>query len=140
MVTTSAWRWERVLLLLAVLFGVIAMHAAVAPVSHTMAGMPSVVSSVMPGSDTATSVVPRAGISMSTHHMPGPAPAAHRMLHLCLAVLATVIQLGLALVGLLILARRPRTPSCRVPRVVSLAPRPPPPSAVRLAQLCVLRN
>lgn len=145
----SEWRWERVLLLFAVLFAVVAMHAAVAPIAPVgaMPGMSSgtELSVAAPGSHTMAPATMEPVIAtdagqMGAGHMPGPMPMVHQMLHLCLAVLAAVIQLGLALGALLIMARRLRTPSGRSPRAIIVAPRPPPRSAVRLAQLCVLRN
>ncbi|WP_098961401.1 hypothetical protein [Pseudonocardia sp. N23] len=67
-------------------------------------------------------------------------PALHDLLHLCLAVLTALIALS-AVVLLAVLAARSGASmvSSGAPRRAS-GPRAPPPTAVRLASLCVLRN
>ncbi len=64
----------------------------------------------------------------------------HQVLHLCLAILAALLVLGMAALALWP-TQRPGHQAislgmlvCRVPR------RRPPPTSVRLAQLCVLRT
>jgi hypothetical protein len=89
-------------------------------------------------SDTAMAAVAEAS---NVEHSPDPMPTSHELLHLCLAVLAAAIALGLAAVVVTILTRRDNHTAAPCPReVVPVPPRPPPRTAVRLAQLCVLRN
>lgn len=124
------WRWERVLLLIAVLLGVVTMHATVAP------GPQDTTTPAM--THPAMAAVPE---TPGVEHPPDPMPASHELLHLCLAVLAAAIALGLAAVAVTILTRRDHHMADPWPReVVLVPPRPPPRTAIRLAQLCVLRN
>lgn len=144
-------RWERALVVLALLLGVAAMHAVVAPSMND---------------HTAASAAPaeHAGVAMSPDAMVGgsgadaarnepatpasgepavpaaPMPMVHDLMHLCLAVLAAV-ALGVALIVFTIArGRETNTAAPRRTRSVTVAARPPPRTAVRLAQLCVLRN
>jgi hypothetical protein len=69
---------------------------------------------------------------------PGPDHAMDMLTHLCLAVLAGLILLALAAAAVLTCSQHPGpTAPCSL---VSTRPRSPPRTAVRLAQLCVLRN
>jgi hypothetical protein len=149
---TGRWRWERVLLVLAALFGVVAMHATVGPMPEP----------AMPTAGAAASVDEHlvAPVALSTavalpsfveHAVPamaassempvhGPMSMPHALMHLCLAILSAAIVLGLLAVAVAILLGHQLSPS-RTPTPVATRPsRPPRRSALRLAQLCVLRN
>lgn len=137
------------LLLAVLLLGVVAMHAGVAPAGaghgptdhgagtdRAGTGMAVTVEAGHAGEASAP-VEPADATAAST--TPMPMPALHELLHLCLAVLVAMILLGLALVAFLGFARGVAV-RARVPEVVIVRPRSPPRTAVRLAQLCVLRN
>ncbi|WP_345412850.1 hypothetical protein [Pseudonocardia xishanensis] len=68
-----------------------------------------------------------------------PMSALHTLLHLCLAVLTGLLVLAAAVLLALLLIRRRRAPAPSAGRPVT-GPRAPPPTSVRLARLCVLRN
>jgi hypothetical protein len=138
-------RW---LLILTVAAGLIGMHHLVAhtPDLHGP-GMSSPATAAAdqaigpPTSmDAATPAVAPASGMETVAAAPEPGTAAMDMLmHLCLAVLAGLLVLGPLLVAFATLFRRFR--AANVPRAVVIAwPRAPPRTAVRLAQLCVLRN
>lgn len=141
--------WQRVLLMVALVLGVVAMHTMVlAPggghdsaaggSGHVAAAMSSgPPQAVMDASFPA--VHDQAHQDSATHHGPGSPAAIHDLLHLCLAVLAALaVMAALAVVWLTAAAAtRPHLE----PGSGATAPaRPPPRSAVRLALLCVLRN
>lgn len=128
-------QWGRMLLLVAVLFGVVAMHSLVVPAASA-AGMPGM------GEGSAASVMAAEPPVATAQHSPAPAPDQHAgMLHMCLAVMAGMLALGVLLVVALLARQLIGTAPVRAPtRVVAVQPRPPPPMAVRLAQLCVMRN
>ncbi len=64
----------------------------------------------------------------------------HQILHLCLAILAALLVLG-AIALALWCTLRPDRHAIRISTLDGRAPRRrPPPTSVRLAQLCVLRN
>jgi hypothetical protein len=65
----------------------------------------------------------------------------HGMAHMCLAVLAAALALALAAALLTAVSHQVGASTHRAPGLVRTAPRRPPPDhAVRLAELCVLRN
>jgi hypothetical protein len=113
-----------------VILGVVTMHASMTPGPQDTA-TPAMTATAM------ASLPEMPGVE----HSPDPMPASHELLHLCLAVLAAAIALGLTAVAVTILTRRDHYTAAPCPReVVLVPPRPPPRTAVRLAQLCVLRN
>jgi hypothetical protein len=150
------------MLLLAVLLGIVTMHAlAVGPATALAPSMAaphapstehslvldSPLSALMPptsGMGTATAASPASMGAMATDdHAPGPMPpmSGHDLMHLCLAVLAALLVL---LVGRILLGR-PRFPGSvvtadRLRQVHPTPRRPPPGHAARQAELCVLRN
>jgi hypothetical protein len=130
------WRWERLLLLVAVMLGVLAMHALVADAGTHCADSPTMAQTMAAGSH-AGPAASHAGHAGCDH---GVMPASHDLLHLCLVVLAVAVVLGLGNVAAALVRRGNRSASGRPARVVTVQPRPPPRTAVRLAQLCVLRN
>jgi hypothetical protein len=157
-----------VLLLLAVVLGVVVMHSPVAgpatpaatdpmpagPMSlEPMAVTPSAVAPMplghgppgavlTPGTGLASAVdahLPSTQDGSAGDHDSMPAGALHELMHLCLAVLAGLVVLGLVVLVFL-LRRAARSAAALLPAPVVVPPRPPPRTAVRLAQLCVLRN
>ena len=146
------------LLLLTVVLGVVLMHSPVAgpaapAATDPMSPGPMAVAP-MPLDQGPPGVVLTTGTGLASvvdAHLTGtqggsvgghdsmPAGALHELMHLCLAVLVVLVVLGL--VGLAFLLRRPtRSAAALLPAPVVVPPRPPPRTAVRLAQLCVLRN
>lgn len=120
--------------------GVLAMHAVPAP----RAADPSQDSMPMsaPSSPALAPALP--GPAQPAADQPGHRPDSdlHHVLAACLAVLGAGVLLAAAAAVFLAL-RRQEDGTARVrvvPTVVAVAPRPPPAHAVRLAQLCVLRN
>lgn len=78
--------------------------------------------------------------AMEDHSAPhDPMSALHDLLHLCLAVLTGLLVLAAAVLLALLLMRRLRPSAPGTARPVT-GSRSPPPTSVRLAQLCVLRN
>ena len=69
-----------------------------------------------------------------------PMPAAHNLMHLCLAVLAAAAAVASIMFMIMARSREMSAAAPRRTRPVTVAARPPPRTAVRLAQLCVLRN
>lgn len=144
---------RRVLLLLALIVGVLGMHALVlVPGTGADARMSPpaamVHSAVHAGPDHGPApATPATPVASTTVDLPGggaghgPMPSAvQHGLHLCLAVMAALLVLG---VTALVLSRtaRPDRPDAPIGALVRRAPRRrPPPTSVRLAQLCVLRN
>jgi hypothetical protein len=146
---TGRWRWERALLVLAALFGVVAMHSTVGAISESATPMPAAVAPVdahlvAPDAlSSAVAFVEHAVPAMAaSSEMPGHGPMSmpHTLMHLCLAILAAAIVLGLLAVAVAVLLGQQVSPP-RTPTPVATRPsRPPRRSALRLAQLCVLRN
>jgi hypothetical protein len=139
------WRWERMLLLVAVMLGVVAMHALAAGDCAECGpgpGMPPV-GAAAAGMGGEMDVAGPHAVPVD-HGRPGPMPEpmSHDVLHLCLAVLAAAIVLGLTAVAYATRSRRGAGPDRRASNEIGTVwPRPPPRrTAVRLAQLCVLRN
>jgi hypothetical protein len=79
--------------------------------------------------DTADPTWPSSGHSMM-----------HDLLHLCLAVLTALLALAAAALLAVVVARAGRSDTNRRGGRPVAGPRAPPPTSVRLAQLCVLRN
>lgn len=112
-----------VLLFLAILLGVVTMHATMAPDPQ--------------GSTTAAMTDKAMAGAVETpgvEHPPDPMPASHELLHLCLAVLAAAIALGLAAIAVTILTRRGERSADPCPHEVVLV-RPRPPHAPRSGSL-----
>jgi ABC-type Fe3+ transport system permease subunit len=124
-------QWARVFLLVAVLLGVLAMHATVAPVGEGPCAARTVHAH---GGEPTT-----APVGHSEHNDCDRSSGAHHLLHLCLAVMAAVLLLGLAFAVAISIRRHDSGGQTPIQVVRTLA-RPPPRTAVRLAQLCVLRN
>jgi hypothetical protein len=149
--------WQQLLVVLALIAGVLGMHAlvvaghdrhigvgdtghhvmaepATGPIStdHIATGHITVEPITAAAQMAADALMPaQAGHSR-------PTDVAHGLLHLCMAVLAAI---ALLLLGLFAVA----TPTAVAGRLLLRGPapapaRPPPRSAVRLALLCVLRN
>lgn len=144
----GSWRWERVLLVLATLLGVVAMHATIAPM-HDQAGPMATVATAAGSGAAARDVVglPLIGghegpAATASSSMPGDGPMSmpHSLMHLCLAIMTMGILLGLLIIVLVTLLRHTRSPAPPTAPVSSRPSRPPARHAVRLAQLCVLRN
>lgn len=149
---TGRWRWERVLLVLAALFGVVAMHATVGPAPEPATPTAAAVASV--GEHLVAPAASSSAVALSSFvdyaapaiaassEMPGHDPMSmpHALMHLCLAILSAGIVLGLLAVAVAILLGRELAPSRTPVRLASRPSRPPRRSALRLAQLCVLRN
>ena len=146
---TGRWRWERVLLVLAALFGVGAMHSTVGSVHEPAMSQPAAVASVDGQPISMSSAV--ASLSLVEHTVPamaassdmpghGPMSMPHALMHLCLAFLSAGIVLGLLAVAVAVLLGHGLTPSPTPVPVATRPSRPPRRSALRLAQLCVLRN
>jgi hypothetical protein len=140
-------RW---LLILSIAAGLIAMHhlGAHTPDMHGPDMSSPAMATAAPDQateqpismDAATRAAhPASGMELAAA-APDPGTTTMSMLmHLCLAVLAGLLVLGMLAVAFAILSRPPR--AANVSRSVVIAwPRPPPRTAVRLAQLCVLRN
>lgn len=148
MATGASRDQRRWLLVLALIAGLLSMHALV------IAGHDGNVGLGATAHDTAAE--PTAGPLMAAQQLPadplmlgqqaqlghrtpaGPPDTDHGLLHLCLAVLAAIAVLLLGLAWL-------TTPEATLSRLRLHGPdaapaRPPPRSAVRLALLCVLRN
>ena len=129
--------WQRVLLVLGLIVGVVTMHA-VAGCAQGHSGAAAAHSVLDGASGQIAAEMPAE--SSRPAPMPAPMPALQDLLDLCLAVLAGAIALGVARL-LAVLAHRhveeTRPTASHAPRDVA---RPPPPTSVRLAQLCVLRN
>jgi hypothetical protein len=132
---TGRWRWERVLLVLAALFGVVAMHSTVGPM-HEPAMPPSATAASMSSAEYTVAAIATSS-DMPVHE---PTSMPHALMHLCLAILAAGIALGLLAVAIMILLGHELAPPRTHTRVATRPSRPPRRNALRLAQLCVLRN
>lgn len=135
-------RWRRELALIAVLLGLLCLHAIdPAPATHDPAGGSTrlAAATAAPKAAQATSSPTRPAGEPTTGAVATPDPTTGPDGgHDCLAVLTGLSVLALAAAAPATPTRRPRTAA--QPRVIAVRPRPPPPSAVRLAQLSVLRN
>ncbi len=149
-------------MVLALLAGVVAMHAMVTPMTadhpvpplfspaamgHAGAGVSATgLDGVNPAGISAGAAVGLAagpmavGAAPTSPHPSGPAPESHGLLHLCLGVLAALTVIVLCAVAYLVRNRVIPPPVQHDARNRALWPRPPPRTAVRLARLCVLRN
>jgi hypothetical protein len=141
----GSWRWERVLVVLALLVGVVAMHSLPMPMpAHAGPGAAAATTDDLHGHAPAEMVAPvdPTSAGMSSEMRPGPAqpPDVHTMMHLCLAVLGALLLLVLRAVTFVVGTRSDADVVAIRVRIAALRPRPPPPTSVRLAQLCVLRN
>ncbi|MBB3050827.1 hypothetical protein FHS23_001850 [Prauserella isguenensis] len=134
------WRWRLLMLLtIPVLFGVLGMHALVAP--------PAPPGQVGPETGIAVSgpaTAPHAAQEGTQHQSRGGTHTEHdglpHLLHLCLAVLSVA---GLAALATQSWLTRlpPPTPAARPSRPGGRRPvQRPPPVSRRLAQLCVMRT
>lgn len=143
--SAGRWRWQRGLVVLALLLGVVAMHSLVMPMGVDQNMSPAVVTAgAHPGGGSVPGPVvtgPRsivgAAVEIATA---SPATAVEQMMHLCLAVLTALIMLGLWAITYLVVTGCTAGRGPCLPAVTAMWPRAPPPTAVRLAQLCVLRN
>lgn len=146
---------RRMLLVLALIVGVLGMHALVVLPSAAGHRMPSPVVTAPAVADNGavhiatavhdgTAPAAAAGVQLVSDH-PGPggghgSSPSHHVLHLCLAILAALVVLGMAALALWPL-QRPDRHEVAIGALTGRAPRRrPPPTSVRLAQLCVLRN
>lgn len=150
---------RQMLLVLPLILGVLCMHAlvligaapaigghmngpgSVATAPGAAQGMPAHASA---GTTDAAAASPLAqqGTDHSVHGAGhGSMPSSmHQILHLCLAILAALLVLGMAALALWP-TLRPDRRHVRIRALVRRAPRRrPPPTSVRLAQLCVLRT
>lgn len=154
-------RVARWMLVLAVAVGLVGMHHLLAHDPDAPAGGAALAESMTYGMPSGTAAMtaamtaagPVAPVSTRTRpHLvsdadratvmmpsPGHDLAMGMLMHLCLAVLGGLIVLGLAAVAVTIRVRQRLGPT-RFCGVVTVRPRSPPRIAVRLAQLCVLRN
>lgn len=155
--------WRQVLLLLAVILGVVIMHAPLAaPEASAGAGLMSVEPMPATNHDLSAAVehpaatgpalvttfasLTNADITVDLHNIAAgshdsmPMSAVHDLMHLCLAVLAGLAMLALVGFVAFLLGRPARLAAAVLPAPVIVPPRPPPRTAIRLAQLCVLRN
>ena len=139
-------RWQRGLLLLAVVLGVVSMHSTV--VSHlgggphpALARMSSPAMSAEPMSVAPAEAPPSAATASPAHAGDGhPGSGLHDLLHLCLAVLTGLIVAVALTLFAIVAARAARSAPTEVGRSATGPRAPPPPTSVRLARLCVLRN
>jgi hypothetical protein len=126
-------RWERLLLLFAAVVGVALMHSLAAP-------MP--VGGEMAAQMTADATTD--GTIIHSHGDPGdehvPTPMSHQLGHLCVAILGAALLLALAVAVAWLTRRGSDSPRRSDVGTSPEWPRPPPRTAVRLAQLCVMRN
>lgn len=150
---------RQMLLMLTLILGVLCMHALIlvgtSPTGggHSVGPGPGAAASgpthEMPahasagtGDATAASPLVHAGSDHSDRGAGhGSTPSAmHHVLHLCLAILAALLVVGAVALALRH-TLRPDRPGVPIGALVRRAPCwPPPPTSVRLAQLCVLRN
>lgn len=130
------------------MFGVVAMHATIAPAHDLPMAAPLVVASADNGSIghdvMAVLAIGTHGdaAAASSSGTPGHDPMSmpHALMHLCLAVMAASIVLGLMAAVIMVFFGGTGTPPLPVAPVVVRPSRPPVRTAVRLAELCVLRN
>lgn len=150
---------RQMLFVLPLILGVLCMHALIligtAPVTDGHISRPGAAATApgaaqdMPahasaGTTDATAAYPIAqqGTDHSVHGAGhGSMPSSmHQILHLCLAILAALLVLGMAALALWP-TLRPDRRHVRIRALVRRASRRrPPPTSVRLAQLCVLRT
>lgn len=146
-VERSGRRWERLLLLFAAVVGVALMHSFVAPMpvgGETGASEPMTTTMTAPMATPMTVDPATGGPIIHSHGDFGdehvPMPMSHGLGHLCVAILGAALLLAMAVA--VALQTRRGSDSLRRPDVGAGPdwPRPPPRTAVRLAQLCVMRN
>ncbi|GAY10979.1 hypothetical protein TOK_5464 [Pseudonocardia sp. N23] len=135
--------------MLALLLGVAAMHSLAVPIGADHAMPPatattsphpdggSIPGPLVTGSRAAGPAAGTAAVEIATAQ---PATAVEQIMHLCLAMLTALIILGLWAVTYLLATGYATARGPRPLAMVVTRPRAPPPTAVRLAQLCVLRN
>lgn len=133
---------QRILLVLTLVLGVLSMHALVLVDAEHVGAAPDVAATSMVHGAPAHQA-PVADPSMAggaDHPGHGPAPSMlHHVLHLCLAIMAALLVVG-AVALVLWHTVQPDRRAVRIGALVRRAPRRPPSTSVRLAQLCVLRN
>ncbi len=146
-------RWERMLLVLAALVGIVAMHSMIGP-AHDDTMPPSSASSALsvaaspvdhhganaasPGGEGVATAAVGSGVGPMAPMSPMSMP--HALMHLCLAVMTAGIVLGLLALALWAVAAYDWSPLPRASHPDVRPARPPLPIGTRLAQLCVLRN
>jgi hypothetical protein len=132
-------RWERLLLLFAAVVGVALMHSLAAPMP---VGGEMATSERMAAQMTADATTD--GTIIHSHGDPGdehvPTPMSHQLGHLCVAILGAALLLALAVAVAWLTRRGSDSPRRSDVGTSPEWPRPPPRTAVRLAQLCVMRN
>ena len=140
METDASRGWRQLLVMLALIAGVLGMHALVVDGHDMQNGVAAHHATAEPATGPiAVAQMDADALMPAQSGTPaGPMDVAHGLLHLCLAVLAAI---ALLLLGLFSVA----TPAAVAARLLLRGPapspaRPPPRSAVRLALLCVLRN
>lgn len=140
-------QWQRMLLMLTLIFGVVAMHGLVSAshgsdatehsAGHAVGPRPAMsLPMVVPDDDVMSAV---SAVAHASDQQPSPPAMLHDLLHLCLAVLAGIAAAVLVTLSLG-RAARPDSPPALSWWSAGAPSRPPPRTAVRLAQLCVLRN
>ncbi|WP_234027740.1 hypothetical protein [Pseudonocardia dioxanivorans] len=114
--------------------------------SATASPDPAAAFSSGPRAAAAEVVVASAMSGMDDGALTGPAEPAgghsalHDLLHLCLAVLTALLALAVAALLAFVLGRTAQPGTITRGGRPVVGPRAPPPTSVRLAQLCVLRN
>ena len=138
-------RWERLLLLFAAVVGVALMHslAAPMPVGGETATSEPMAPQMTVDATTGGTIIP-VGTIIHSHGDPGdehvPTPMSHQLGHLCVAILGAALLLALAVAVAWLTRRGSDSPRRSDVGTSPEWPRPPPRTAVRLAQLCVMRN
>ncbi|GAA2877527.1 hypothetical protein GCM10010472_39100 [Pseudonocardia halophobica] len=122
----------------AVLAAPAAMAAVDAHAADSSLGHPMTTASTAAGAGVAP--VMRGADSTVGTDRPGQHSALHDLLHLCLAVLTALIAFAAAALLALLVGRATRRHASTTGGRPVAGPRAPPPTSVRLAQLCVLRN
>jgi hypothetical protein len=143
--------WQRALLALALILGVVGMHA-VSACPDNFAFSNHMSASSAQDSHMATSQTSPVGglvvLSSAEAHQPpdgSQSPGApessalHHLLHICVAILIAALVIGVAVLLALVVTPRGLHRQ-RITRVLQVCVPPPLPTSVRLAQLCVLRN
>jgi len=132
MTATAPLRWERLLLVAALVVGVLSMHATPVPCDAPAAHPTRMISLDAPGAD--------AGHTPTAHGSGSEGCGGHHILAMCLAILITAVLL----ITVRTMWRRVAAVAAgggRAPLRAAVACRAPPPrTAVRLAHLCVSRR
>ena len=133
-------RWERLLLLFAAVVGVALMHslAAPMPVGGEMATSEPMAAQMTADATTDGTIIDSHGDPAGHGHV--PTPMSHQLGHLCVAILGAALLLALAVAVAWLTRRGSDSPRRSDVGTSPEWPRPPPRTAVRLAQLCVMRN